>query len=377
MSIEERFFGEFPYKPSMVISVPGRTELCGNHTDHQSGKVIAAAIDKKITAAVSARKDSICSLHTDMGSFTLDISDLDKKSDEAGTSAALVRGCARYLSEKALNIGGFDAVTESQIPIGGGLSSSAAFEVLICRVFSRLYNADSISPYTIAAASQYAESSYFGKPCGMMDQAACAFGGVLLMDFDKSESPEFIELKWPFKDRFSIYVINTGSSHANMTWAYAEITSDMLAVSKLLGADRLRHADEDCFMSKMDYLKSAVGERAVMRAEHFYDEERRVDKMAEAIKNADAAAYADIMRQSAHSSETLLKNIFTPDQKDRSLEKGIAHAREYLDPIGGVARVHGGGFAGSMQALVPAGADEGFVKHMESMFGSGSAIKVL
>ena len=364
---EQKHTALFGRSPEAVLSAPGRTELCGNHTDHQSGRVIAAAIRRSITAAVSARTDGKCLLHTDIGAFDVTLSTLAPAQGERGASAALVRGVAEYFAAHSLNIGGFNATIESDIPIGSGVSSSAAFEVLIGRIFNALYNGGSVEPMTIALAAQYAENAHFGKPCGLMDQAACALGGV-----------QFVSaLEWPFTNEFAIYIINTGSSHADMADAYTQITADMKSVSDILGVDRLGHADEAEFVRRLGEIRRAAGDRATMRALHFFGENARVSDMAAAIRSADAAAYARIMRQSAASSESLLQNIFTPAQQDRSLAIGIALARRYLDPIGGVARVHGGGFAGTMQALVPIGAEDGFTRYMESFFGKASVIRAI
>ena len=374
---EQKHTALFGRSPEAVLSAPGRTELCGNHTDHQSGRVIAAAIMRSITAAVSPRADGKCLLHTDMGAFEVNLSTLTPAQCESGTSAALVRGVAEYFAAHSLKIGGFNAAIESDIPIGSGVSSSAAFEVLIGRIFNALYNNNSVEPMTIALAAQYAENTHFGKPCGLMDQAACALGGVQFIDFFDKAAPSVSALEWPFANDFAIYIINTGSSHADMTDAYAQITADMKSVGDILGVDRLGHASEAEFMRRLGEIRKTAGDRAAMRALHFFGENARVSNMAAAIRTADAAAYARIMRQSAASSESLLQNIFTPAQQGRSLAIGIALARKYLDPIGGVARVHGGGFAGTMQALVPIGADKSFVQYIEGFFGAGSAIRAL
>lgn len=374
---EQKHTALFGRSPEAVLSAPGRTELCGNHTDHQSGRVIAAAIMRSITAAVSPRADGKCLLHTDMGAFEVNLSTLTPAQCESGTSAALVRGVAEYFAAHSLKIGGFNAAIESDIPIGSGVSSSAAFEVLIGRIFNALYNNNSVEPMTIALAAQYAENTHFGKPCGLMDQAACALGGVQFIDFFDNAAPSVSALEWPFANDFAIYIINTGSSHADMTDAYAQITADMKSVGDILGVDRLGHASEAEFMRRLGEIRKTAGDRAAMRALHFFGENARVSNMAAAIRTADAAAYARIMRQSAASSESLLQNIFTPAQQGRSLAIGIALARKYLDPIGGVARVHGGGFAGTMQALVPIGADTSFVQYIEGFSGTGSAIRAL
>ena len=374
---EQKHTALFGRSPEAVLSAPGRTELCGNHTDHQSGRVIAAAIRRSITAAVSPRADGKCLLHTDMGAFEVSLSSLAPVECERGTSVALVRGAAEYFAAHSLNIGGFNAAIVSDIPIGSGVSSSAAFEVLIGRIFNALYNGGSVEPMTIALAAQYAENAHFGKPCGLMDQAACALGGVQFIDFFANAAPNVSALEWPFTNEFAIYIINTGSSHADMADAYTQITADMKSVSDILGVDRLGHADEAEFMRRLGEIRRAAGDRTAMRALHFFGENARVSDMAAAIRSADAAAYARIMRQSAASSESLLQNIFTPAQRDRSLAIGIALARRYLDPIGGVARVHGGGFAGTMQALVPIGAEDGFTRYMESFFGKASVIRAI
>lgn len=369
---EQKHTALFGRLSEAVLSAPGRTELCGNHTDHQSGRVIAAAIRRSITAAVSPRADGKCLLHTDIGAFEVTLSTLAPVEYERGASAALVRGVAEYFAAHSLKIGGFNAAIESDIPIGSGVSSSAAFEVLIGRIFNALYNNGSAEPMTIALAAQYAENAHFGKPCGLMDQAACALGGVQFIDFFDNAAPNASALEWPFTNEFAIYIINTGSSHADMADAYTQITADMKSVSDILGVDRLGHADEAEFMRRLGEIRRAAGDRATMRALHFFGENARVSDMAAAIRSADAAAYARIMLQSAASSESLLQNIFTPAQRDRSLAIGIALARRYLDPIGGVARVHGGGFAGTIQCYIPSELLADYKKTIEAVFGENS-----
>ena len=252
---EQKHTALFGRSPEAVLSAPGRTELCGNHTDHQSGRVIAAAIRRSITAAVSPRADGKCLLHTDMGAFEVSLSTLAPAQGEGGASAALVRGVAEYFAAHSLKIGGFNAAIESDIPIGSGVSSSAAFEVLIGRIFNALYNGGSVEPMTIALAAQYAENAHFGKPCGLMDQAACALGGVQFIDFFDNAAPNVSALEWPFTNEFAIYIINTGSSHADMADAYTQITADMKSVSDILGVDRLGLADEAEFMRRLGEIR--------------------------------------------------------------------------------------------------------------------------
>lgn len=374
------FYSHFGRMPKALFSSPGRTELCGNHTDHQCGRVIAAAISSAISAAVAPRADGKCIIYSDpLGKIGVELGSLAPIDAEKGTSAALVRGVAEYFKAHSLQIGGFDAAMLSGVPIGSGLSSSAAFEVLIALIFSELYNGGAVEPLLLAQASQYAENAHFGKPCGLMDQAACALGGAHIIDFSDPAAPKTDALDWTFGASFALYIVNTGSSHADMADAYAQITADMLSIAAELGCKHLGHADENEFMRRISALRSAAGDRAVMRALHFFAENRRVEQMAVAIKAGNSLAYAQAMQQSAYSSETLLQNIFTPTQKDRSLALGIALAREYLRPFGGVARVHGGGFAGTLQALLPAAtpqAESGFVNCMEALFGPGSVMRI-
>ena len=299
---EQKHTALFGRSPEAVLSAPGRTELCGNHTDHQSGRVIAAAIRRSITAAVSPRADGKCLLHTGIGAFEVTLSTLAPAQGERGASAALVRGVAEYFAAHSLNIGGFNAAIESDIPIGSGVSSSAAFEVLIGRIFNALYNNGSAEPMTIALAAQYAENAHFGKPCGLMDQAACALGGVQFIDFFDNAAPNVSALEWPFTNDFAIYIINTGSSHADMADAYTQITADMKSVSDILGVDRLGHADEAEFMRRLGEIRRAAGDRTAMRALHFFGENARVGDMAAAIRSADAAALRAQCRRLFHAA---------------------------------------------------------------------------
>lgn len=377
----ERFVSLFDSLPKLLLSSPGRTELCGNHTDHQCGRVLAAAVSLSICAAVSRRDDGMCVIYSDAlpnEKTKLSLSSLESVLDEAGTSASLVRGVAAYFKHHGAEVGGFNAVMLSSVPVGSGLSSSAAFEVLTSLIFSELYNLGRITPMMLAQAGQYAENVYFGKPCGLMDQAACALGGVNMIDFHAAASPAVQPYKWSFDDSVALYIVNTGSSHADMSDAYALITSDMQSVSAALGQKHLGHADENEFISKIPLLRSTLGDRAVMRALHFFEENKRVPLLAQAIESADSHAYSEIMRQSGASSESLLQNIFTPTQADRSLGLGIALARKFVQRYSGAARVHGGGFAGTLQALILGANDiveHDFIRYMEGFFGAGSVFR--
>ena len=377
MRVGGAFHARYGKNCRMLLFSPGRTELCGNHTDHQCGKVIAAAIKQGIAAAVGRNVSGRCRLFSEGFGYTeLDITEpyaADKA--RAGSTAALILGTADYLSSKGYAVGGFDAELASTLPAGGGLSSSAAFAVLCALIQSALYNDAGIPQMELAKAAQYAESVNFGKPCGLMDQAACALGGVQMLDFFVPCEPKSVELEWSMADRFSLMLVNTGSSHADLTDEYALIVKDMTSVAEALGKSRLGYTDKHRLIESIPKLRSMGMDRAILRAMHFFDEQRRVVLMCEALISKDYELYRRTMGQSGISSETMLQNICPKDANERSLALAISLARMYLGDTG-AARVHGGGFAGCMQALVPKGMQGEFKDNMELVFGKNSVFTV-
>lgn len=356
----------------LSLAVPGRTELAGNHTDHQGGRVLAAAVDLYILARAETTGEQTVILRSDgFGELRIDLGDLRPEASEPGTAEALARGTFEYLKEKGYALEGFRAEVTSQIPAGAGLSSSAAFGVLAGRLVSELFNRGAIPPVTLALAAQYGENAHFGKPCGLMDECACALGGVSFLDFrDPLPAAETIETGL-FAPEWTLLLADTGGSHRDLTADYASIPADMKAVAAFLGRERLRDAEEADFLAALPEVRAVCGDRAALRALHFFEEDRRVPEMAAALKTGDVKAYLRGMDASGRSSAELLQNQFSPSSPAaQPIPLALALCRRVLGGEG-AARVHGGGFAGMVQILAPAERKEVLRAALEPVFGAG------
>ena len=349
---------------------PGRTELAGNHTDHQKGRVLASAVDKGIHAAVEPNFDNVARIRSaGFPDMNINLLDLDVHPEEFGSSEALVRGVAAAMYDIGASFGGFDATLESELSAGSGLSSSAAFAVLMCRIFNGLYNNSELEPQAIARIARQAENLHFGKPCGLMDQLACALGKAVYIDFLTGEiTPVNADFS---RMGLTLCLTDTGGSHAGLDTSYARIPADMRYIASFFGKELLGEVDPAEFYAK----KWNTADRPVRRAKHFFDENARVPKMRDALTAGNAREYMRLMNESGRSSEELLNNIVTSATDDRKLETGLYLSRKLLEGIG-AWRVHGGGFAGCVQALMP---DEYFAEYktaMENVFGAGSCHRV-
>ena len=354
------------------ISVPGRTELAGNHTDHQGGHVLAAAVDCFLTAAAEQQTDTATVISAGFPPFSVSLRELGKKYSSPGTSEALLRGVLDYLKREGYPVGGFRAEISSGLPSGAGLSSSAAFGVLMGRIVSEAYADGGIPALTRAKAAQYAENVHFGKPCGLMDQCAVAFRGVSFIDFRGADPVVETIHAALFAPEYRLLMVDTGGSHADLTADYAAIPADMRAVAAYFGKDRLRDVAEDEVRAYLPKVRTVCGDRAVLRAMHFYGEERRVPLMAAALKAGDREAYLRMMNESGRSSAEFLQNCFSPSHTARQgIPLALGLCREALGPDG-AARVHGGGFAGMVQVLCPAGGVDALREAAEPVFGAGS-----
>ncbi|MDY3079184.1 MAG: galactokinase family protein [Oscillospiraceae bacterium] len=345
---------------------PGRTELAGNHTDHQKGRVLAAAVDKGIHAQIELNYDNIVRIKSEgFADMEINILDLDVHPEEFGSSAALVRGAASAMYDLGASFGGFNAVLHSDLSSGSGLSSSAAFSVLMVRAFNELYNDSQLEAMAIAKAAQQAENLHFGKPCGLMDQLACALGRAVYIDFLTGDvqpvSADFSRMG------LTLCLTDTGGSHAGLDTSYARIPADMRLVASFFGKELLGQVDPKEFYAK----KWDTSDRPVRRAKHFFDENERVPKMRDALIALDGQEYMRLMNESGRSSERYLKNIVTSVTDDRKLQTGLEMSAKLLDGVG-AWRVHGGGFAGCVQALMPTGFFEHYKTEMEKIFGYGS-----
>lgn len=361
--------------PARLFSAPGRTELGGNHTDHQGGLVIAAAVALDNIAAVLPNDENIIRVYSDShGAFSIDLNDLSPKPEEAGTPSSLVRGIADFYSVQGYGTaGGFDAYVSSQVPVGSGLSSSAAFEVLVAAVMNGLSFGGTLPPELLARAGQYAENIHFGKPCGLMDQMASAVGGIIGIDFQAPDTPKAERLSVDFSTfGFSLCFIHTGSTHEFLGDEYSAIPAEMNAVAGLFGQNRLRDVNREEFYAALPSLKGRVTDRALLRAMHFYDENERVRQELSALRRGDMQGFLQLVQESGDSSWKLLQNIVPGGAvADQSTALALAWSRHLLGSSG-ACRIHGGGFGGTIQAYVPIESAELFRQDIESMTGAGS-----
>jgi len=362
-----------------LFSTPGRTEVGGNHTDHNAGRVLAAAVDLDIVAAVAKNEENIISIQSEkFPSVEINITDLDAVQNEQFTPAALVRGVCARLVQLGYKIGGFDAVTTSNLPIGAGLSSSAAFEVLIVTILNYLFNEGVIDAELNAKMSQYAENVYFGKPSGLMDQIACAFGGFIAIDFQDFDNPFVQKVDFDFEAQgFSVVIVDTGGDHANLNEDYSSMQREMRSVARAMGGDMLREFSKETLLADLPAIRNQVSDRAILRAIHFYDDDRRVVDQVEALEGEDFTRFLKLVIDSGNSSWRLAQNIFSSTNiQDQGLAVALTMSENILKDEG-AWRVHGGGFAGTIQAFVPRDMVEDFITKMETVFGQGACHQLL
>ena len=338
-----------------VFSAPGRTEVCGNHTDHNHGKVLAASVNLDAVAVAGINGENIVRVKSEGYKMdVVDLNDLGVMPAERGKSAALVRGVCAGFKNRGYKIGGFDAATASDVLSGSGLSSSAAFEVLLGTMLNHLYNGGKISSVEIAQIAQFAENEYFGKPCGLMDQMACSVGGFVEIDFKDPDAPVIEKLDFDFGScKHALCIVDTGGDHSDLTDEYAAVRSEMEDVASKFGKSVLREVDREEFEKNIAVVRDSAGDRAVLRAMHFYNENVRVEKQAEALKKGDFEAFKALVIESGFSSYMYNQNVFTcksPSNQPVSLALSIC--QQVLSGKG-AWRVHGGGFAGTIQAFVP------------------------
>ncbi len=377
-----------------VFSAPGRTELAGNHTDHNHGKVLAASIQLDNTAIVQIRNDNIVFFRsTGFPDVKVKLTDKDgnpdlqPKPEEEGTTEALIRGIAAELEQRGCSINGFSANADSTVFAGSGLSSSAALETLFGRIFDSLYGEGKRSSLEIAQIGQIAENKYFGKPCGLMDQAACAAGGVVAINFANTACPGIKQINFdPAAAGFSLCVVNTGGSHADLTADYASIPAEMKKVAAFFGKTVLGELEKDTVLSRAADVRKEFGDRALLRAIHFYDENVRVDAMTvfltemntavtDTVKQQALYNYLGFVNESGDSSWQLLQNIYSPQRPEiQSISVALALTKDFFrkQNLQGACRVHGGGFAGTIQVYIPLDAINAYCARIESVFGADS-----
>lgn len=364
-------------KKIALFSAPGRTEIAGNHTDHNNGLVIAAAINLDTIGAAAPTDDKqILLISEGFDPVRIDINELEPKEEEKGTTAALARGIVNGFVKRGLNVGGFVAATSTFVLSGSGLSSSAAIEVLIASILSTFYNDDTLTPLQLALIAREAENTYFGKPCGLMDQLACAHGGLIAIDFASPLEPLITPIDIDFaQSGYDLFVVNSHSDHADLTDEYAAIVQEMALVASYFKQENLRTLSMEHFMAHLKEIRSSLfNDRAVLRAYHYLSENRRVMQMSEALAKADVTSFLALVKQSGLSSFRFLQNV-TAFSKEQSLALALAASEELLGPSG-VSRVHGGGFAGTIQAFVPLAESKRYQQGMDAIFGHNSALKL-
>ncbi len=357
-----------------MFSAPGRTEVGGNHTDHNHGRVLAAGINLDAIALASKNDDNTVRVKSKGYAMdVVDLSDLSVHESETGHSPALVRGVMKGFENLGYKTGGFDAVTASRVLSGSGLSSSAAYEVLVGTMVNYLYNDGKVDPVTIAKIAQYAENEYFGKPCGLMDQMACSVGSFISIDFKNPAEPVIEKVDFDFAScGHSLCIVDTKGSHSNLTDEYAAIRIEMESVAKYFGKSVLREVDREEFEKNIPELRKAVGDRAVLRAIHFYNDNDRVVKEVAALKARDFEAFKSLILESGASSYMYNQNVFATKQPDIQPVSLALSISESVLKGKGAWRVHGGGFAGTIQAFVPNDLLEKYKAEIERIFGEGS-----
>ncbi|MEG1791684.1 MAG: galactokinase family protein [Clostridia bacterium] len=356
------------------ISSSGRIEVIGNHTDHNNGKVLTAAISLDTLAFVSpSSNDEVCIASCGYPVFCVSLSKLNKIEGEKGTSLALVKGVARWFQDQGFKIGGFSATMISNVFKGAGVSSSASFEVLIAEIFNVLYNDGKVTKMQKAIASQFAENEYFGKPCGLMDQSAIALGGISKIDFKDIENPIVESFKWPF-DNVDIIIVNCGGDHSDLTENYSAIRYEMESVAKCFNQTTLRAVDKSDFFKWLPELQTKVSGRALLRAMHYYDENERIDEAVECIVNKNLNGLMEVIQRSGESSYTLLQNCYAEFDKSQRIPLALALSKRQNGVL--ATRVHGGGFMGTILSFVEKACSQSYIDNLKPVFGEENIFKL-
>lgn len=368
----EKYISIYGDNDVIIVSVPGRSEVCGNHTDHQHGEVLAAAINLDIIAVVGLQ-DSVKILSDKYDLKEIFLDDLNKKDEESGTSEGLIRGVLSKFKQLNFNIGGFNAYMTSDVLQGSGLSSSAAFEVMIGTILSALFNDMNVDPVTIAQVGQYSENVYFDKPCGLMDQCACSVGSLIHIDFNDNNNPIVEKVDVDFSSyKHSLCIVDVHASHADLTADYASIPKEMKDVAQYFNQEFLRDVDEKQFYNELAGVREKVSDRAILRAIHLFNENQRVKKIVKALKENKFDEFKNIISESGNSSYKYLQNVYSNyDVDNQAVSLALALSENILKDHG-VSRVHGGGFAGTIQAFVEDDYVNHYKENIEAVFGKGS-----
>jgi len=379
--LENEFLQKFGDADKSFFSSPGRTEIGGNHTDHNHGKVVAASVNLDSIAVVKTSQNQKIVLYSEGYSrpFEIDLSQLEMNEKEKGTTTSLIRGIANRFKELGYTIGGFSGCMTSDVLPGSGLSSSASVEVLIGTIFNYLFNEGKVSGETIAQIGQYAENVYFGKPCGLMDQMACSVGGIISIDFENNAKPIVEKVEVDFaKLGYSLVIVDTGGNHADLTDDYAAVPMEMKSIAEFFGKSVLREVSERDIYDNIKELRSRVGDRAVLRALHFHEENKRVSQIVDALSELDIDRFLQLIKESGDSSFKWLQNIFTiKNIREQGVTLGLALTEQFLNKIEtGACRIHGGGFAGTIQVFLPSEFVGEYIENIEKVFSKGSAMKL-
>jgi galactokinase len=363
--------------PAALVLAPGRTELGGNHTDHNLGVVLAAAVHFDCLAVARPSADNVVRIRSKGfdGEIVVDLADLSPRPGEADTSMALVRGVAARLARTGRKVAGFHACVDGRVPMGAGLSSSAAFEVLVGRIFSELFNGGACTPLELAVAGRSAENDYFGKPCGLMDQLASAAQGIRSIDFADPAEPVVRAVDFDFeRSGYCLAVVDTGGSHADLTPDYAAIPDEMGRAARALGREHARGLTVDAVLAHAERIREAAGDRGVLRLIHFIEETDRAAEQAEVLAGGRMDAFLDLVRRSGDSSWRLLQNcISATDPLDQPIPLALTLTERFLGGKG-ACRIQGGGFAGTIQAYVPDHLFTAYSAFMEGVFGQGAVM---
>lgn len=357
------------------FSAPGRTEVCGNHTDHNNGKVMAAAVNLDVVAAAAKNDENIVRIKSAEYDKIdiIDVTDLEPHAEEYSKSKGLVRGICAAFKSRGYNIGGFDAATMTQVLSGSGLSSSAAFEVLVATCMNYLYNDGKVSAVEIAQIAQYAENVFFNKPCGLMDQMACSVGSFVKIDFADNAKPVITPVEFDFSScGHNLCIVDTRANHADLTDEYAAIRQEMEKAASCFGKKALREVDEEEFAANIPLVREKAGDRCVLRGLHFYGENNRVEKAAAALDRNDFNAFKTVITDSGFSSYMYNQNVFSAKQPLSQPVSVALAVSDYILRGKGAWRVHGGGFAGTIQAFVPTELLDTYKTTIESVFGENS-----
>ena len=370
-----RFAELFPNRDDIrLFSAPGRTEIGGNHTDHQHGCALAAAVNLDVIAVVAFHNEGVIRMESEgHGRIEVELSDLAIREEEKGSSAALIRGIAARFAAMGADIGGFDAYSTSDVLSGSGLSSSAAFETLIGTILNVQYNDCRADEAELAKIGQYAENVYFGKGSGLLDQTVCAFGGFVFIDFLDTEHPYVEKYSFDFERAgYNLCITDTKGSHSDLTEDYVAVPGEMKSVARQFGKEYLREVDEFLFLRSIPSLRGKCNDRAIMRAVHYFKENRRAIDEAQALDNGDIDTFFALYRRSAASSANLLQNHYSNAKPtEQGISLGLMMSHLILGDDAAV-RVHGGGFAGTIQAFVPVFKTEEYARKMNALFGAGS-----